>query len=95
LKGSDSSLTEVVTWHLPGETEKNHEKISVRTAGAPAENRTEHLSNTNLDSYRYGNHLGKTLRISSGSRQLKKEDREAFHLSIHLIKTYPQKMRTI
>jgi hypothetical protein len=27
LEGSRNGLIKVVTWHLPGETEENHEKI--------------------------------------------------------------------
>jgi hypothetical protein len=45
LDGSDHGLTQIISWHLPQETEKNHEKLPIRIARVPAEIRIEHLTN--------------------------------------------------
>jgi hypothetical protein len=47
LEGSGGLvLIEVLSQHLPGETEENYKK-SVRIAGVPVEIQTEHIPNTN------------------------------------------------
>jgi hypothetical protein len=57
LEGNRHSIMEVLTRQLPAGTEANHKNIPVRTAGFPAENRTEEPPNTNLECYRYTNLL--------------------------------------
>lgn len=57
LEGSNPGLIEVLSRHLPGVTEENYEK-SVRIATVPAEIWTEHITNTNVERYRYANPLG-------------------------------------
>jgi hypothetical protein len=40
---------EVLSRHLPVETEENKDNISVRTSSFPAEIRTKHLLNTTVE----------------------------------------------
>jgi hypothetical protein len=47
LEGSSHSLIEILSQHLPRETEENNE-IPVRTSGVPARIRKEHLPNTRV-----------------------------------------------
>jgi hypothetical protein len=47
LEESNHGLVEVLSRHLPEETEQNHEK-PVRTDGVPAEIRADYLSNKSL-----------------------------------------------
>jgi hypothetical protein len=44
--------------NLPGVTEKKQQITSIRITGVPAEIRTEHLPNMNLERYRHANLLG-------------------------------------
>jgi hypothetical protein len=60
LEGSGRGIIEVLTRHLPGGEEKEL-RTSVRTAGVPADIRTEHLPNTSLGLYRYTNVLGEAV----------------------------------
>jgi hypothetical protein len=53
LEGSCHIQIEVLSLHLPGGTEENHKKTSVRKAGAPAKIWTEHLLHTSLEPYHY------------------------------------------
>jgi hypothetical protein len=46
LEGSDRSLNEVLSQHLPGGTEEKLRKTSVSTAGDTAEIRNKHLPYT-------------------------------------------------
>jgi hypothetical protein len=44
--------------NLPGGPEEYHQKPQIRIAGVTTEVRTDHLSNTRLERYRYTNQLG-------------------------------------
>jgi hypothetical protein len=46
LKGSGCGLIQVLSSHMPGESNKNHKKKTVRTASVPAKIQTDHLLNT-------------------------------------------------
>jgi hypothetical protein len=50
LRGTGSGIIVVLSMHLPGGTDKNHE-IPLRIFGVPAEIGTEHLPNTSLKRY--------------------------------------------
>jgi hypothetical protein len=55
LEGSSRGLIEVSSSHLPVGTATNYE--TCQEVGIPAENRTEHLPNTDLHLYSYTNLL--------------------------------------
>jgi hypothetical protein len=65
LDGSGRTLIEVLPRHLPGGTEENHKKYSVRTGGVPAGIREEHRPNTSLERYHYANPLGLQFKVTS------------------------------
>jgi hypothetical protein len=47
LEKSGLDLTEVLSWHFPGETDEKQRKHDV-----PAENRNENILNTSQEGYR-------------------------------------------
>jgi hypothetical protein len=53
LKGSDSVLIKVISWHLPSRSEKNRG----RAQPVPAEIQTEHLPTTSQELYRCANYF--------------------------------------
>jgi hypothetical protein len=63
LEESDRGIIEVFSRHLLGETAENHKKISVRIACVPAEIRTEHIPNRNLERRRYANPFGAVCKL--------------------------------
>jgi hypothetical protein len=54
MEGNGRGLIEVLSQHLPGETEEYHERVR----GVPVEIRTEHSQNTSLHHYRLSNPPG-------------------------------------
>jgi hypothetical protein len=71
LQGSSFSLTELSSWHLPGETEEKPVRIAIVLTKIQA----QHLQNTSLEHYRYTNHLSKMNQtITSDLKQVHETD---------------------
>jgi hypothetical protein len=55
FEGNSCGLTEVQSWNFPWETE---EYTATQDGGCQAEIRIQYLSDTSLETYRYGNAFG-------------------------------------